>query len=200
MSGRAAGKVAIVTGAASGIGRMSAIRLAQEGAKLAIADLNVSDGQSAAREIADAGGEAFFVEHDVTNENHWKAVIAAVLARFGRLDVIVNCAGISISHSVEDTTVDEWDKIMSVNADGVFLGTKFAIDAMKKNGPAGGSISNISSAYGMIRGSLQRSLLHKQGRGNEFHQVGRPSLRQVGIQHPGQLGPSGRRAHGDDRG
>ena len=150
MSGRAAGKVAIVTGAASGIGRMSAIRLAQEGAKLAIADLNVSDGQSAAREIADAGGEAIFVEHDVTNENHWKAVIAAVLVRFGRLDVIVNCAGISISHSVEDTTVDEWDKIMSVNADGVFLGTKFAIDAMKKNGPAGGSIINISSAYGMI--------------------------------------------------
>jgi 3(or 17)beta-hydroxysteroid dehydrogenase len=150
MSDRVAGKVAIVTGAASGIGRMSAIRLAQEGASLAITDLNVVDGQNAVQEIVDAGGEAIFVEHDVTNEDQWKSVIAAVLERFGRLDVIVNCAGISISHSVEDTPLDEWNQIMSVNADGVFLGTKYAIEAMKKNDPVGGSVINISSAYGII--------------------------------------------------
>ncbi len=163
MSGRVAGKVAIVTGAASGIGRMSAIRLGQEGAKLAIADLNVVDGQSATQEIGDAGGDAIFVELDVTNENQWKAVIAEVLEQFGRLDVIVNCAGISISHSVEDTPLEEWEQIMSVNADGVFLGTKYAIEAMKKNGPAGGSIVNISSAYGMIGEALNAAYCASKG-------------------------------------
>ena len=121
------------------------------------------DGQSAAQEIGDAGSEAIFVEHDVTDENQWTVVIAEVLERFGRLDVIVNCAGISISHSVEDTPLEAWEKIMSVNADGVFLGTKYAIEAMKKNGPAGGSIINISSAYGMIGEAVNAAYCASKG-------------------------------------
>ena len=163
MSGRVAGKIAIVTGAASGIGRMSALRLAEEGAKLVIADLNAAEGEKAAQEIVNTGGDAIFLKLDVTDEEQWKSVIAAVLDRYGRLDVIVNNAGISISHSVEDTPLEEWNRIMSVNADGVFLGTKYAVDAMKKNGPAGGSIINISSAYGMIGDSLNAAYCASKG-------------------------------------
>lgn len=148
--GRLDGKIAIVTGGASGIGRASAIRLAEEGAKVAITDLNAEDGEGAAQEIVDAGGEAIFLKHDVSNEDQWKVVIETVLERYGRLDVLLNNAGTQFSKSVEDTTVEEWQRIMAVNADGVFLGTKYAIVAMKKNGPAGGSIINMSSTYGMV--------------------------------------------------
>ena len=161
--GRLDGKVAIVTGGASGIGRASAIQLAEEGAKVAITDRNIAGGEAAAREISDAGGDAIFIEHDVSNEDQWKSVIAAVLERYGRLDVLFNNAGIQFSKSVEDTTLEEWNRIMSVNADGVFLGTKYAIEAMKKNGPAGGSIINMSSTYGMIGEAINAAYCATKG-------------------------------------
>jgi len=150
MSGRVAGKVAIVTGGASGIGRASAIRLAEEGARVVITDRNTADGKIAAKEITDAGGEAIFLEHDVSSEDQWKTVIATVLERYGRLDVLFNNAGIQLSNSVEDTTVEEWNRVMNINALGVFLGTREAIRAIKKNGPVGGSIINTSSTFGKV--------------------------------------------------
>jgi 3(or 17)beta-hydroxysteroid dehydrogenase len=163
MSGRVAGKVAIVTGGASGIGQASAMRLAEEGAKVAITDRNVADGESTVREITDAGGEAIFLKHDVANEDQWIAVIAAVIERYGRLDILLNNAGIQFSKSVEDTSVEEWNKIMSVNADGVFLGTQYAIEAMKKNGPDGGSIINMSSTYAQIGEAINAAYCATKG-------------------------------------
>ena len=161
--GRLDGKVAIITGGASGIGRASAIRLAEENAKVAIADRNTADGEIAAKEITDAGGEAIFLEHDVSSEDQWKSVIAAVLKHYDRLDVMVNNAGIQFSKSVEDTTIEEWNQIMRINADGVFLGTKFAIEAMKKNDPMGGSIINMSSTYGMIGEAINAAYCASKG-------------------------------------
>ena len=161
--GRLDGKVAIVTGGASGIGRASAVRLAEEGARVAITDRNAADGESAAQEIVDAGGEAMFLTHDVSNEDQWQAVIAAVLERDGRLDVLLNNAGIQFSESVEDTTLEDWNRIMSVNADGVFLGTKYAIEAMKKNSSAGGSIINMSSTYAQIGDAINAAYCATKG-------------------------------------
>jgi 3(or 17)beta-hydroxysteroid dehydrogenase len=145
MSGRVEDKVAIVTGAASGIGRGIAEALAREGARVVITDVQEELGREAAKAI---GGDAVFVRHDVTDEDSWREVIAAALDRFGRLDVLVNNAGIIIVVDIEKTSVEQWRKIMTVNAEGVFLGCKHAIPAMRRSG--GGSIINISSAAGLV--------------------------------------------------
>ncbi len=145
MPGRVEDKVAIVTGAASGIGRGTAEVLAREGARVVLTDLNEEQGREAAKAI---GGDAVFVRHDVSDEASWQAVIDATLGRFGRLDVLVNNAGIIIVADVESTTVEQWRKIMAVNAEGVFLGCKHAIPVMRKSG--GGSIINLSSAAGLV--------------------------------------------------
>jgi 3(or 17)beta-hydroxysteroid dehydrogenase len=145
MAGRVEDKVAIVTGAASGIGRGTAEVLAREGARVVLADVNEELGREAAKAI---GGDAVFVGHDVSSEDSWRAVIDATLARFGRLDVLVNNAGIIIVADVESTTVEQWRKVMAVNAEGVFLGCKHAIPVMRRSG--GGSIINISSTAGMV--------------------------------------------------
>jgi 3(or 17)beta-hydroxysteroid dehydrogenase len=145
MAGRVEDKVAIVTGAASGIGRGCAELLAREGARVVITDVQEELGRETAKAI---GGDAVFVRHDVTSEASWREVIDAALARFGRLDVLVNNAGIIIVADIESTTVEQWHKIMAVNAEGVFLGCKHAIPAMRRGG--GGSIINISSTAGLV--------------------------------------------------
>jgi 3(or 17)beta-hydroxysteroid dehydrogenase len=145
MPGRVEDKVAIVTGAASGIGRGCAEALAREGARVVLTDVNEALGREAAKAI---GGDAFFVRHDVSDEASWREVIEATLARFGRLDVLLNNAGIIIVADVESTTVEQWRKIMTVNAEGVFLGCKHAIPVMRRSG--GGSIINISSTAGLV--------------------------------------------------
>lgn len=145
MSGRVEDKVAIVTGAASGIGRGCAEALAREGARVVLTDVQEELGREAAKAI---GGDAVFVRHDVTNEEEWRKVIGAAVERFGRLDVLLNNAGVIIVADIEETTVEQWRKIMAVNAEGVFLGCKHAIPAMRKSG--GGSIINISSAAGLV--------------------------------------------------
>ena len=145
MVGRVEDKVAIVTGAASGIGRGIAEALAREGARVILTDLQEELGREAAKAI---GGDAVFVRQDVTSEESWRSVISAALERFGRLDVLVNNAGIIIVVDIENTTVEQWRKIMAVNAEGVFLGCKHAIPAMRKSG--GGSIVNLSSAAGLV--------------------------------------------------
>ena len=145
MAGRVEDKVAIVTGGASGIGRGAAEALAREGARVVITDVQEELGRDAAKAI---GGDAVFVRHDVTSEDSWRSAIAAALERFGRLDVLVNNAGIIIVVDIEETTVEQWRKIMAVNAEGVFLGCKHAIPAMRRSG--GGSIINLSSAAGLV--------------------------------------------------
>lgn len=138
--GRVAGKVAIITGAASGMGKADAILLAREGASVVVADLNEKDGQAVAAAIGEA---AVFMRLDVTDEDNWKTVIAATVERFGRLDILVNNAGMIALGTIVDTDMASWRKINAVNSDGVFLGCKHAIPVMAESG--GGSIVNMSS-------------------------------------------------------
>lgn len=142
--GRVEGKVAIVTGGASGLGEASARRLAREGAKVVVTDTNEAAGEAVAKSL---GRDAIFIRHDVRNEGEWIAVIEQVLTRFGRLDVLVNNAGVVVVADVEHTTVEDWRFVNAVGTDGTFLGCKHAIPAMRKSG--GGSIVNMSSLAGI---------------------------------------------------
>ena len=156
-SGRVSGKVALITGGAGGIGGAAARLLAQEGAAVVVADLLEEEGRSLEAQIAEMGGRALFVRLDVTDEEDWDRAIKATLDSFGKLDVIVNNAGVSHRSGVEETTSVAWDWVMDVNVKGVFLGTKVAIPEMRKSG--GGSIINISSIYGIV-GSATSSAYH----------------------------------------
>jgi len=145
---RVAGKVAVVTGAASGLGKAIATLLAKEGARVTLTDINEAGVKKAAEEIRKTGGDVLFIRHDVTSESDWAEVMKVTLEHFQKLDILVNCAGIFHGKSIEDTTLAEWRRVMAINLDGVFLGIKAAVGPMKKNG--GGSIINISSAGGII--------------------------------------------------
>ena len=153
--GRMDGKVALISGGARGQGAAEARIFAQEGAKVVIGDVLDAEGTSLAAEIAEAGGDSLFVHLDVTDEADWRSAIGAAVSRFGKLDVLVNNAGIWRSGRVEDTTVEDWDSMMDVNAKGVFLGTKLAIPEMRKAGS--GSIINISSTGGLVGGPFSTS-------------------------------------------
>jgi 3(or 17)beta-hydroxysteroid dehydrogenase len=145
---RVIGKVALITGSASGIGKATAQLLAKEGAKVIVSDINVHGGREVANQIKTQGGEAIFIKLDVAIEDDWIKAIKKIVTKFGKLDILVNNAGIPLVKSIEATTLKDWQHIMSVNADGVFLGTKYAIGAMKISGS--GSIINISSVAGMV--------------------------------------------------
>lgn len=144
--GRVRGKVAIVTGAAMGIGKACAQLLAREGARVVLTDVDAAAGEKTAAAIRAEGGEAIFIEHDVSSESGWQAVIAQTLQAFGSVHVLVNNAGIGGTSSIENTTFEQWRKLMSINCDGVFLGTKYAFPEIKRSG--GGSIVNMSSILG----------------------------------------------------
>jgi NAD(P)-dependent dehydrogenase (short-subunit alcohol dehydrogenase family) len=146
--GRVEGKVAIVTGGALGIGKACAQVLAKEGAKVVLTDIKEAEGRALAEEITAAGGQALFVRQDVAQEAEWQQVIAATLQAYGRLDIVVNNAGIGTSVNIEEETLAGWRRLMSINLDAVFLGTQYAIKAMKSSG--GGSIVNISSIEGIV--------------------------------------------------
>ena len=139
--GRVEGKVAIVTGAASGMGRADAQLLAEEGAKVVLTDLNEADGQAAADEIGEA---ALFIRHDVSSEADWQYVVARTVEHFGRLDILVNNAGLMNMGNVMETDLETYRKANAVNNEGVFLGCKHALPAMEASGD-GGSIINMSS-------------------------------------------------------
>ena len=145
---RLSGKVAFISGGARGMGETEARLFAENGAKVAFGDVLEDEGRQVAADIAASGGEALFVPLDVTSESDWESAIAATIERYGRLDVLVNNAGISGRGMVEDTTVEDWERVMDVNAKGVFLGTRYAIPEMQKVG--GGSIINISSQLGLV--------------------------------------------------
>jgi NAD(P)-dependent dehydrogenase (short-subunit alcohol dehydrogenase family) len=142
---RLAGKVALVSGAASGMGQSEAVIFAREGAKVIVADVLEAEGKQVADKI---GAAARFVKLDVTSEAEWDAAVKAAVAAFGKLDVLVNNAGISGTYDPDMLSSAAWDRVMAVNAKGVFLGMKYAIPAMKRAG--GGAIVNISSISGFV--------------------------------------------------
>jgi 3(or 17)beta-hydroxysteroid dehydrogenase len=148
--GRVQDKVAIVTGAAMGLGEAAARMLVREGAKVVLTDVEDAKGHALVDEIAAGGGDCLYLHHDVSEEAGWEAVTAATLGQYGRLDVVVNNAGVGWGGPPEEQTLEVWRKLMSINLDGVFLGTKHAILAMKRNTPRGGSIINISSIEGLV--------------------------------------------------
>ena len=158
---RLRGKVGIVTGGASGIGAATCRLFAREGmAGVAVADINDELGEKVAAEIEAKDGHAFFVHLDVTNEQQWQAVVAATVDHYGRLDVTVNNAGMSVPaarKNIEETTLEIWNQMHAVNSTGVFLGCKYSIPEMRKVG--GGSIINISSIFG-IMGSPSGTAYH----------------------------------------
>ncbi len=149
--GRLVGKKALVTGAASGIGRVTAALLAREGAQVALSDLNLGGAEEAASEINRQGaGKAIALAHDVTKQDDWESVLAQAAKAFGGLSILVNNAGISIKGSVEDLSFEQWKKVQSVDLDSVFLGCKFALPYLRASAPA--AIVNISSIAGIIAG------------------------------------------------
>jgi cyclopentanol dehydrogenase len=145
---RLQGKIALISGGARGMGAVEARLFAKEGAKVTIGDVLEDEGRKLEAELNAMGAEVLFVRLNVTREADWQRAVEATLNRFGKLDVLVNNAGISGRGRVEDTAVEEWDRVMDVNAKGVFLGTKVAIPAMRRGG--GGSIINISSQLGLV--------------------------------------------------
>ena len=155
---RLEGKVALISGGARGMGAAEARLFAREGASVVIGDLLEEEGRRLEAQIGEAGGHALFLRLDVTSESDWTNAVAAAVSRFGKLDILVNNAGIGGGGGmVEETTVEAWDRVMDVNAKGVFLGTKAAIPEMRRAG--GGSIVNISSVYGLV-GSGGSSAYH----------------------------------------
>ncbi len=159
MTGRVAGKVALVTGGASGLGREIVMRMVREGAQVVLTDLNEPAGQALADEL---GSQALFLKHDVTQEADWLAVLAKTQTHFGPLDILVNNAGILIAGSVEDATLEQWRELMRVNADSCFLGCKHGVLAMKARAGAIVNIASVSSwlpidsyaAYGASKGAV----------------------------------------------
>lgn len=141
------GKVALVTGAASGIGRAVAERLAREGAKVALADMDEPKVTRVVDSIRSAGGDALALRLDVTSESDWTAGTERLLREWARLDICVNSAGIACASPIPDTRLSDWRRVLSTNLDGVFLGTRHAMTAMKDGG--GGCIINIASAAGI---------------------------------------------------
>jgi NAD(P)-dependent dehydrogenase (short-subunit alcohol dehydrogenase family) len=154
---RLAGKVALISGGARGQGAVEARLFAREGAKVVIGDLLEEAGRQVEAEINASGGACLFVRLDVTREEDWQRAVEATIARFGTLNVLVNNAGIGSTRgpngqpvAIENLTEAQWDRVMEVNAKGVFLGTKYALPEMRKAG--GGSIINISSIAGIVGG------------------------------------------------
>lgn len=146
--GRLDGKVALISGGARGQGATEARMLAMEGASVVFGDILDEAGKQVEAQIRELGGEATYVHLDVTSESDWQSAVDTAVSAYGRLNILVNNAGILIRKTLEETTGEDWDRIMSINAKGVFLGTRAAIPAMREAG--GGSVVNISSTAGLV--------------------------------------------------
>ena len=146
--GRLDGKVAIISGGAKGQGAVETELFAMEGAKVIFGDILDEDGKKVEAKVAELGGDVEYIHLDVTSEADWQQAVERAESKYGKLDILVNNAGISMRHSDMDVSSDDWDRMMEVNAKGVFLGVKYAIPAMRRAG--GGSIVNISSIAGIL--------------------------------------------------
>ena len=142
------GRVALITGGASGIGKATALRIASEGGTVVIADVQDDLGSEVVAQIEKDGGKALFIHLDVTSEDEWSDAVAKTVDAFGGLNIVVNNAGIGDTEPLEVTTLQTWDKVVAVTQTSVFLGMKAAGDALKKSG--NGSVVNISSMYGIV--------------------------------------------------
>ena len=145
---RLKGKVALITGGARGQGAAEAKLFAKEGAKVVITDILDNEGKKTEAEITETGGKCLYMHHDVTNSKDWETIVSKTVEHFGKIDILLNNAGIAVWGTNDDTSEEIWDSVMDVNAKGVFLGTKHVIPEMKKNGS--GSIINVSSISGII--------------------------------------------------
>ena len=187
--GRVQDKVAFITGAASGMGRAHAFALAREGATVIATDRNEDGLRALAQELRAAGHGAFIDVLDVTDENAWATVMDRAQDRCGRVDVLVNNAGMALTKSVQDTTTEEWDRVMAVNARGVFLGCRTVVAAMQRAG--GGSIINVSSVYGIVGGALAAAYCASKGAVRLLTKAAAVDLTQFNIRvnsiHPGVI-------------
>ena len=145
---RLEGKVALISGGARGQGAVEARMFAEEGASVVIGDILDEQGRQTEAELQELGYNVTYVHLDVTSESDWEAAVQSAVDTYGKLDVLLNNAGILIRKNIEETTEEDWDRIFAVNAKGVFLGTRAAIPAMRDAG--GGSIINISSTAGLV--------------------------------------------------
>lgn len=148
--GRVEGKVALITGGARGLGEATGRTMAKEGATVILTDLLDEEGEALAASINDEGGTAEYIHQDVTDEAQWDTITSGIVDRHGRLDVVVNNAGVVLDANVEDTTLDGWRHVNAINSEAVFLGTRAGIKVMKEQDPQGGSIVNISSIAGLV--------------------------------------------------
>jgi NAD(P)-dependent dehydrogenase (short-subunit alcohol dehydrogenase family) len=150
-------KVALISGAVSGIGAETARLMIEAGAKVAIADVQDDRGRELAQALAAAGGQAFYAHLDVTREDDWAVAVNEVIARFGALDILVNNAGVFLPKGIEDSTLSDWKHVCAVNLTGVFLGTKAAIPALRDHGATslhGSAIVNLSSIAGLVGSAM----------------------------------------------
>jgi 3(or 17)beta-hydroxysteroid dehydrogenase len=150
------GKVALISGAARGIGAETARLMIEAGARVAIGDVLDERGREMVRALESAGGEAIYTHLDVTREEDWTATVAAVVGRFGGLDILVNNAGIFLGKSIEEATLADWQRLCGVNLTGVFLGTKLVLPALRdsaRHSPHGSAIVNLSSVAGLVGSS-----------------------------------------------
>ena len=151
MTKRLDGKIALITGGASvpGLGSATAQRLAEEGAKVCVTDIDLDGAEAVAKGIRDAGGTAMALKQDVANEADWDSVLDQIAQEWGSLDILVNNAGIAVLRPIENLTSADWNKQLTVNLDSVFFGTRRAVEIMRKAGK-GGSIVNLSSVAGLV--------------------------------------------------
>jgi cyclopentanol dehydrogenase len=185
--GRISGKVAIVTGAAGGMGRAHALALAREGAKVMVTDLNEKGLRQTADEVAAAGGSAIVQCHDVAHASDWQVVVGATVAAYGKIDVLVNNAGIGLVASLEQTTDEQWDNIFAVNCKSAFLGCRAVLPEMKKTGNA--SIINVSSNFALIGRAMFTAYSASKGAVRSFSKALAAETAADGIRvnslHPG---------------
>ena len=182
-------KVALISGGARGMGAAEARLFAQEGSKVVIADVLDSDGKRLEAEINETGGQSRFIHLDVTDQEQWSSAIDETVSIFGKIDILVNNAGIYRVNNILDTTTEEWEQVMDINAKGVFLGSKAAIPYMRKNG--GGSIVNISSVAGLVGNRMSSAYTASKGAVRLFTkstaiQYARDGIRANSV-HPGTI-------------
>lgn len=189
MGTRLAGKVAIITGAANGMGRAHVLRFAGEGAKVIATDVNTAGLDETVNLAVTAGGTVVGLEQDVTDGARWKEIVAEAEKQFGRLDILVNNAGILILKPVEDTTDEEWDLTQGINSRGTFLGIREAVPALKRAG--GGAVVNISSIYGVIGAPSAAAYEASKGSVRLLTKASAVDLAKYGIRvnsvHPGVI-------------
>ena len=189
--GKLDGKVALISGGARGLGAAAAAAFSAEGARVVFGDIRDAEGQRVEAGIRARGGDALYVHLDVTSDEDWRNAVAEAVRRHGKLDILINNAGIGIPRvPIEERTVEEWDRVMAVNARGVFLGTKHAIPAMRRAG--GGSIVNMSSIAGIGQSQHQEpAYAASKGAVRIFTKVTASQHAQDGIRcnsvHPGPV-------------